>query len=244
MDWKRKWSPIGQNRNLDDDGFLLAGESMWEQTPNNYLIGTEDLKLIPCVVMLGEPGSGKSTEISIFGATNSSRLVLNLNEFSSELRLEKKLFESPQYSSWISGGTLEIVLDSLDECMIRIDSVTNMLAAGFSGIDPTRLKLRIACRTAVWPSSFETSLRKIWGSDSVLVTELQPLSRQDVVLAAVNSGLDSDIFSRGCSNRFRLPSVKAGNTEFFTEADGCRKHAPHDSSGIVRLGLSTAVRGN
>ena len=71
----------------------------------------------------------KATEIKTY---NQDPLVLDLHSYGSEDRLIKNLFESSQFRAWGEGiHTLHIFLDSLDECLLRIDNVTALLAEEF-----------------------------------------------------------------------------------------------------------------
>src|SRR5205814_8639499 len=67
-----------------------------------------------------------------------------------------------------------------------------------------RLSVRIACRTAVWPSAvLEAALCRIWGEPAVGVFELAPLRRRDVVAGAEVSGLALESFSVNCIRQCR-----------------------------------------
>jgi hypothetical protein len=53
----------------------------------------------------------------------------------------------------------------------------------------SRLKLRIACRTASWPAFLENALKRSYGEDKFDAAELTPLRRVDVLEAAKLSGI-------------------------------------------------------
>jgi hypothetical protein len=112
--------------------------------------------------------------------------------------LHKQIFENPNFSIWMNDESeLLLQLDSLDEALLRIESIANLLADELPRYPTKRLSLRIACRTATWPSStLEPALEKIWGPASVGIFELAPLCRRDVRDAATTSGLDADSFIR------------------------------------------------
>jgi hypothetical protein len=112
--------------------------------------------------------------------------------------LHKRIFENPDFLSWINDESqLVLQLDSLDEGLLRIDSIANLLAEELPRYPTKRLSLRIACRTAVWPSStLEPALETIWGASAVGIFEMAPLCRRDVADAATISDLDADSFIR------------------------------------------------
>ena len=175
--------------------------------------GLDSLKEKACLILLGEPGIGKSTvcselEASIEGA---ARLKLDLKSYGDETRLVKNLFEAPAFLDWLqSEQTLHLVLDSLDECLLRLDYVADLLNDEFRRVFTSypaaieRIRLRIFCRTAAWPRLFETQLREIFREDKtgneephskrVWVYELLPLRRQDIVTAAQIHGLNAEEF--------------------------------------------------
>ncbi len=87
-----------------------------------------------------------------------------------------------------------VFLDSLDECLLRIDTVSELLIGELKKYPVHRLLFRIACRTAQWPNTLERGLKQLWGNDAVQVYELAPLRRVDVAEAARVNGLDSGTF--------------------------------------------------
>jgi hypothetical protein len=121
---------------------------------------------------------------------------LDLRNFSSEDRLYRTLFENETFLQWAKGDyDLHLYIDSLDECLLRIDSVAALLADEIPKYPLDRLKLRIACRTASWPPLLERALKSAYGENSFAATELVPLRRVDVLQAATLSGItDPDSF--------------------------------------------------
>ncbi|MEM9264763.1 MAG: TniB family NTP-binding protein [Cyanobacteria bacterium P01_F01_bin.13] len=198
-DWKRFWYPQGSQILTDNRGYLIDPTSEWSKYAPTKLVEIEKLADIPCLVLLGEPGIGKTKTIERYVAHKAKDkpeqlLHLNLNSHGSEDRLIRKLFESPKFQSWIRGNqNLEIVLDSLDDCLLRISNVMALLIDEFSQYkeNANRLFLRIACRTAVWQPEFESELRGIWGQDSVKVYELAPLHQAAVKYAGQRQGIEN-----------------------------------------------------
>jgi hypothetical protein len=50
------------------------------------------------------------------------------------------------------GSHFVLHLDSLDEALLRIETVANLIAIELPNLPVDRLSIRIACRTAVWPA--------------------------------------------------------------------------------------------
>jgi hypothetical protein len=60
FDWKRFWGPRDGSINLSDRGFLSDPDGEWSKYLNLGLVTFERLAELPCAVLLGEPGVGKS----------------------------------------------------------------------------------------------------------------------------------------------------------------------------------------
>jgi hypothetical protein len=203
--WKRFWCPRSGHINLWDSGYLSDPEAGWGHH-NPDLVGSEAIADIPCLALLGEPGIGKSqamedlkkyTKKAIDGSHKI--LELNLHSYSSEDRLIRNLFESTTFTDWRNGAhRLYIFLDSLDEGLLRIETLATLLVEEFGkeeyNDNRDRLYLRIACRTAVFPQILEKGLEQLWGQNFLEVYELAPLRRVDVMLSANANGLDANAF--------------------------------------------------
>jgi hypothetical protein len=195
-DWKRYWVPRDGGLSFDCDGFLLPPQKdamrlAWRTTE---LTSIEELLDKPCLILLGEPGIGKSVAIrdakrraqATKQRSHTAFLFCNLGIYDSDVLLVKDIFESPEFLFYQrEGGELHIFLDSFDECLLRVDTVAELLAERFGRLESvTNLFLRIAARTAEWQTSLEDALRKQWGRDSIGVYELAPLTREQILLAA------------------------------------------------------------
>ena len=195
FDWKRFWCPRGGIFNLSDRGFLSDPEGEWGKYSNPDLVTFGRLAEFPCAVLLGEPGIGKSwtlqqekAEVESSLAIGARLLSLDLRSFSTDIRLMESLFNSETFESWRKGDwMLHVFLDSLDECLLRIDNVAALLADELPKQPVERLRLRIACRTAPWPTILEKALTDLFGECHAY--ELVPLRRIDVKRAAEQSGI-------------------------------------------------------
>jgi len=204
--WQRFWIARTGTVDLSDGGFLVD--------PTNLLLRSSATKPLPltelndyrALVLLGEPGIGKSTTLleeaeriakqAVAGDTIS--IHVDLRAYSSEQLLYKKVFESPEFMAWTHGtSNLVLHLDSLDEALLRIDSIANLLADELPLYPASRQSVRIACRTAVWPAGIlETALCHLWGDAAVGVFELAPLRRCDIAAATEVQGIDYEAFIR------------------------------------------------
>src|ERR1039458_5430425 len=135
-DWKRYWVPRDGSFAFDFEGFLAPpsndGGWSWQKTD---VVGFHELAAKPCLVLLGEPGIGKSIALGsarkhVLATRPSARVLFrNLGEYGDEGRLIEEIFESPEFTAWSStGGELHVFLDSFDECLLRLDTVAALLA--------------------------------------------------------------------------------------------------------------------
>lgn len=201
-DWPRFWIPQTGILDLSDAGFLRDPEDgLYGPGPLRTLT---QLKGVPALALLGEPGIGKSAtlkqEHDRISALPSEQKVhsvyVDLNTTSNEDRLYRRIFESLEISAWKAcDARLCLHLDSLDEAMLRIETVPHLLSEGLRSLPADRLNVRFACRTAVWPhATLGDTLTGIWGESEFGVFELAPLRRRDVVAALVANGINPDDF--------------------------------------------------
>ena len=187
---------------LSDAGFLRDPvDSLYGAGPLRTLA---ELEAYPALTLLGEPGIGKSATLqreyervsALPAERNIVAAYVNLNVTASEDRLYRRIFESSEVAAWKAGDTrLCLFLDSLDEAMLRIETVPHVLAEGIKSLPTDRLSVRIACRTAVWPAAtLGRTLTGIWGDSGLGVFELAPLRRRDVVTALASNGINPDEF--------------------------------------------------
>lgn len=202
--WKRFWCPRGGQVKTTDDGYLFDPESEYGHIYNPDVVTFDQIAHFPCLVLLGEPGVGKSNALNgekdaiIAHSLNKGEkepIWIDLRSIGSEERLEKKLFEHKRFTEWCKDDSnLTILLDSLDECQLQIKTIATLLLDEFKGYDTHRLQLRIACRTADWSAVLEDGLKNIWEDDNVGIFELAPLRNRDVKEAAVINGIDAECF--------------------------------------------------
>lgn len=222
--WKRFWCPRTGSFNLSDGGYLVDPDSEWGHLCNPDVVPFESIAMLQCLVLLGEPGIGKTHAMQtaqnvIFNKIKEKGeqiLCFDLRSYGSEDRLVRNLFENTTFLSWKEGKhRLHVFLDSLDECLLRIDTLATLLIDELKKYPIKRLSLRIACRTADWPNSLEDGLIQLWGKDAVGVYELTPLRRVDVIEAAKTNNLDHDVFLQEIDQKEVVPlAIKPVTLDF------------------------------
>jgi hypothetical protein len=199
FDWARYWCPREGVIDLSDEGFLFEPGTSLFQSPQDTVAFSE-IGDKSCLVLLGEPGIGKSTasfreyETATSHIPPKNKQYIDLRSYSDN-QLKDKLFQAPFFLEWLnSDGVFHLYLDSLDECLDRVEHVAHLLRDEISGLPHERLVLRIACRTADWPADLEASLESWYGKANLGVYELAPLTRRNVTDAARASHVDDLAF--------------------------------------------------
>lgn len=194
--WQRYWHKIQENP-YSFDGFLLH-YGKYETISFPF----DKFSQIHCLVLLGEPGMGKSNEIErIFNNQvedeNNVKLYRNLNSIPDATYLNNKIFESEKVKTWKKGhNNLYLYLDSLDEALVNINTLSGLLACEIGELPVERLFLRVACRSTEWSnfSKLDNKLKELWKDESFQILQLAPLTNQDVIKAAQTEGLDGEKF--------------------------------------------------
>jgi predicted NACHT family NTPase len=201
--WKRFWCSRDSQINLGDGGYLCDPESEYGHLLTPELLGLEAITDVPCLILLGEPGIGKSQEMAnLFKHTvesiKPSHLPLEINLRSCN-SLATDLIQNPDFIKWRDGEhRLYLFLDSLDEGMLTVGNLATQIADEFNKTiyrnKLDRLYLRIACRTAVFPRILEEGVKKLWKENNTAIYELAPLRRIDVENAAREENIESQEF--------------------------------------------------
>src|SRR5258708_634169 len=203
--WERLWCPPDGKIRRTDEGYL------WEPGEfNKEVVTLDSLIEVPCLILLGEPGMGKSRTMDAWRISIEAQireqgdavLDFDLRSYSSEQRLVSQIFENADFVKWRKDNTrLHLFLDSLDEGLLRIETLSSLLAEEFLECDATRLFVRIACRSADWQTSLGAALEHEWGGDAAKQFEIVPLTRRNIEEAVKAEGIDVSAFLKQISDR-------------------------------------------
>jgi hypothetical protein len=212
--WRRFWYPREISIDLLDGGYLYRPEEAGaNQLFGGHLTPLSELASVPCLILLGEPGLGKSRELSqqyVLTGEHLGETVLwcDLSAYQEQSMLMHALFDDATFLEWVHGTHhLHLFLDSLDEGLLSIPVLARSLSVEFARYRDhlARLFLRITCRTAEWPALLEEQLQGLWGSTNVQVFRLAPLRRDDVRAAASAQGVDADLFLEKVDRNTAVP---------------------------------------
>ncbi len=153
-----------------------------------------DLDALP---LFGAAGIGKTVEAkrladherSLGRDVREYRLAEHCGTSADELRgLLTSLSDS-------AGTDTAIYLDALDEAMVPLRRAGLVLAKWVQNeLNGKGARLRITCRSAVWPSVLATSMSDYRGEDAYAPAFLQPLTDDDISMAASSRGIDPSVF--------------------------------------------------
>jgi len=208
--WKRYWTLPDGKISLTDNGFLEDPSGSFGKYANPDLVSIDILGEIGCLVLLGEPGLGKSTEIADLYENTSKKVGadhvkwMNLSNIMSPDSFIEQLTQDSSYKNWAENNEpLFLFLDSFDEGVFSFKSFANylsdLLAKNRDKIP--NLHLRISCRTALWPTYLESSLLDLWGEPAYKKYELCPLTKADVKSASDSNGINKEEFLTELHNK-------------------------------------------
>lgn len=212
-DWKRFWLPPDRALSLDD-GFTPDPEDWFGRVANPELRSFDELAEYRLLILIGEPGIGKSRALADAAAFTESdllkegdeALLVDMSDTISEDRLRGLIFGSEEFERWKDGEhQLHLFLDSLDEAQAAITKIKKLLLAGLKDASFNRLFLRIACRTADRLEGLEDALKQAFGSHTSAAYELVPLRIRDVQHAAEKNGLVVGAFLKEIIDRGLQP---------------------------------------
>lgn len=205
FEWKRFWYLRGETIHVGDGGYLYDPDTQYGHIFSPTATSFANIATIPCLALLAEPGMGKSHSLqqeydaltSALDTEDDQTLWIDLRSFSSEDRLVRHLSEHTKVEAWCnSTHRLHLFIDSLDEALLRIETVASLLVEILENKPVERLLLRIACRATDWPLTLERGLKRFWSEEEVGVYMLSPLRQDDVIVAAQTMNIDHVAFLR------------------------------------------------
>jgi hypothetical protein len=203
LPWQRFWAPWGTEvRSIGDGrGFLENPEGRWGRIFNPAVRTIQAIAVKPFLVLSGQPGLGKTTEIERLTADRSSWLAVNERlihlrgrEIPDATELRSLTVESVIWRDAINAGDrIRLVVDGVDETLSWFPTFLPVLRKLMAEVGIGRIRILLTCRVADWDTTGGDELCELFGEhpDSYLF-ELCPLRLDDFLLAARESGVDPE----------------------------------------------------
>lgn len=180
----RFWSRSGEPVPINQEGYLHA-RAHWKWL-SRQLFTLMDLSAEPCVLLLGEPGMGKTRSITqhveeLRGYVSSrDQVALLMPQHDPLLHTLRDVFQTQAREE--PESVLHLFIDSLDEYLWLDRAAAAHLGRMLAQLPAplrARLRLRIVCRTQQFPKALLERLSQLW-NNSVTCYELAPLQYEDV----------------------------------------------------------------
>lgn len=172
-----------------------------------------DIAWVPFLILLGEPGVGKSTELErIRSHTREDKIYVDLSNCYNDENIVSTVFRNEQMEIWKNNNRkMYLFLDSFDECQSRIPHIGNLLVQEFKKLKnfKERLFVRITSRSTEWPSSFLDSIKQEWypsKEDNQFLKQIQIYNLAPLQLANITEVLNSKEID---VNKFVLEATQA-----------------------------------
>lgn len=207
--WPRYWFPERNSISV----FVQSGYLALPPPEHNHYYQAHpkqlaELTQIPVLILLGEPGYGKSHALADERKRLEKEYLEDLVIFE-DLRTfvlgsEQRLLDSDAFKLVEQGQRLWILLDSFDECTLPapgewlISNFINKIKY------PERVFVRITCRPSHWPERLEKAFSERWGSvaeSPVASWRLCPLRQDDICVAASLSQINTEGFLNTVTER-------------------------------------------
>lgn len=206
--WQRFWCEREDEFSLDDGYLQNPGDENLREFLNPAVKRIEEFEKYRCLILLGEPGLGKSFEVKKYSDISSHdvrSLFIDLSSYDSVDMIDRKIFQGAEINAWLAdeNSILYLTLESFDECLLRVEPLTSFLLETLRSLPLNRFFLRIVCRTGYWPVALEKGLCEIYKEkkdEFIKIIELMPLRRMDVESAANDEEIDVVAFMQGISS--------------------------------------------
>lgn len=201
--WRRWWCPAAEDPPVSS-GFLDDPAGLFATYFDYSLIELAQLDHVRCLVLLGEAGMGKSSELDVEKQRlREARLPVAGFDLGTEpdiSLLRDTVLTSPEVTAWLAGAyDLVMLLDGFDEANASLAKLPDQLINLLDGLPTGRLKLRITSRTGLWSPLLDAGLADRWPDLQRHV--LAPLTEEDVRVAAHEALGDGSAFVSAVRDR-------------------------------------------
>lgn len=225
FNWKRFWVRLGTEISCGygGNGYFDNPEADNFISHNHEAQSVDQLKGLECLVLLGEPGLGKSVAIEQAfpdldheSGGDEKTIWIRFRDIPDSNVFIREVFDDPRWQRWFeSEEALNLILDGLDEGLIKIKDFLSFFTRQLRRYPIKRLNLLMTCRTADWPTEQGNTLANLWKLSEPNIWELCPLRQKDVELAAEHNSLVVEEFLKGLFENSLRPLAARPITLFF-----------------------------
>lgn len=161
----RLFIPLGDSATVDSHGLPVWPDEFYTSIEQAEWEKWQDAD---CLVLLGEPGCGKSTEFDhqhqALVHSGQYSFLIPLGGYFSGCALSDLVDDKARWNTWQTDhqAVAYLFLDSLDEGRLDFPQVLNAVAAQIRSLPYARLKLRLSCRIRDWRSTDTSSLARLF----------------------------------------------------------------------------------
>ncbi len=204
------------------------------------VVSTRGLRRWPACGMLGAAGLGKTFELAYLAKLDRSD---GLHVIADRLAVLGQTTDglSARLDSLAAAATSStaLYLDALDEVMVPVRTagliVEKWVKDKLGAVLP---RLRLSCRSAVWPPRVQSVIEEVYGSDNSAFAVLQPLTEEDVLRVAAARRVDANDFLRAVDAAgVRALSVQPLTLEMLLKIHDARGRLPNRRRDLFRQGM-------
>jgi hypothetical protein len=160
-------------------------------------VTTPDLAEYPACCLLGGAGLGKTYELATLAdLERRTGHEVRIDRLASLAQTAESLESRLNRVSTNATNATVIYLDALDEVMVPVRAAGTIVTAWIrESLKGRGIRLRISCRSAVFPENVRSALIDVFGEEYVALSWLQALNDDDVRHVATAMNIDATAFA-------------------------------------------------
>lgn len=243
--WARWWFPAHIQPALDSDGILPdpSDQLLRRIYPDaSPLAGHAERRV---VIMLADPGMGKSFELSheIERLRSLGTFVerIDLGEYLSSSEVSNAVRRAVESSQAADASGLTLALDGFDEPLFSVTNLGDVLGRELKSLDQSSTRLMITCRSSLWPGSLTSALSR-WSGGDIVTLKLAPLTLAQIRQAAATDVEDVDAFVSAARKASAGPLAARPITLRLLLSVSQSTELPRGRIDLYRLGIEALVQ--